>query len=79
MSGETYTMTRWTSMRPLSPIEVDTIRVALALLQQTSAGSLHLFEARIQTHVQAIASDHAIDQLLTELEGAEVDVRRAAS
>ncbi len=63
--------------RPLTPIEVETVRVALALLLETPAQSLDLLHARATTEVTTIASDAIIAQLLAELEGADVDVRRA--
>jgi hypothetical protein len=66
-------------MRPLTELEVDTIRVALALLQTTPARSVDLLDARVQTEVSEIASDEKIAQLLDELHGAaEVGIRRAA-
>jgi hypothetical protein len=64
-------------MRPLTPIEVDTLRVALALLLMTPASSLDLLDARLTQAVGAIASDEVTAQLLDEFNGAEVSVRRA--
>lgn len=65
------------TLRPLSPIEIDTIRVALALLLEMDAASVELLHARAVTEVEAIARDTIIEQLLGELEGAEMGVRRA--
>ena len=67
-----------THARPLTPLEVDTLRVALALLLETDAESDALHHARATASVSAIASDFQIDGLLNELERAEVDVRRAS-
>lgn len=66
-----------THMRPLTPLEVDTLRVALALLQETDAASPELQHARASTDVSMIASDRSIAALLDELDEAEVGVRRA--
>lgn len=66
-----------THARPLTPIEVDTLRVALALLLETDPGSHDLMHARATTEVSTIASDDLIAQLLAELEDADVGVRRA--
>ena len=67
-----------TPARPLTPLEVDTLRVALALLLHTPPRSLDLLDARVQTEVNTIANDEAIARLLDELAGADVAVRRAA-
>jgi hypothetical protein len=64
-------------MRPLTPLEVDTLRVALALLLTTPPRSLDLIDARAETEVNTIANDEITAQLLDELHGAEVSVRRA--
>jgi hypothetical protein len=65
-----------THSRPLTAIEVETLRVALALLLETSADNPNLLHARAVTEVTTIASDDQISVLLAELEGADVDVRR---
>jgi hypothetical protein len=65
-------------LRSLTPLEVDTLRVALALLLVTPTSSLDLLDARVTEAVGAIASDEVTAQLLNELAGAQVDVRRAA-
>jgi hypothetical protein len=66
-------------LRPLTPLEVDTLRVALALLLITPASSLDLLDARLTQAVSAIASDDVTAALLAELAGADVGVRRAGA
>jgi hypothetical protein len=63
--------------RPLTAIEIDTIRVALTLLLEAPADDPLLTHARALTEVTAIARDTLIEQLLGELEGGAVTVRRA--
>jgi hypothetical protein len=68
--------TNHVTRRPLTPLEVDTIRVALAMLMITPPSSLDLLDARLTLAVTTILNDPAIALLLAELEGADVDVRR---
>lgn len=66
-----------THLRPLTPLEVETLRVALALLLETPADNPDLLHARTTTEVTTILNDGRIGQLVDELAGADVSVRRA--
>lgn len=55
------------TVRHLSPREVDTIRVALRLLRETNEASANLASARAAELVDAIVDDHEIEELIYDL------------
>ncbi len=66
------TLPRADQRRPLSSLEVDTIRVALALLLDPGMPPEVLDAARGLEDVEAIANDVVISALMMELEHASV-------